>query len=354
MDPELDGYLAELQREGGTNMLLVAGLPAMGRVNGDLRPLPGPVLVPADVERLTSSLLRPDQEESLRSLREIDFSFSWRELSRVRANAFHQRGTLAVSLRPVPFEAPTFDQLGVPAAARALVQRRQGLILVTGPSGSGKSTTLAAMVDWLSRNRRLHIITVEDPIEYVHHHHLSAVVQREVGEDTVSFGQALRSALREDPDVLLVGEMRDVESIQAAVTFAETGHLVLATLHTNDAAQSIERVIDVFPAERQQLVRIQLASTLAGVIAQRLVPRAAGGVVAAFEVLVGTVAVANLVREGRTNQIRNSIVTGRREGMQTLEASLADLVAAGVITAEVALAQALHPRDLDRSAEPTP
>jgi twitching motility protein PilT len=226
---------------------------------------------------------------------------------------------------------------------------KQGLVFVTGPTGSGKSTTLASIIDWINTNRAVHIITVEDPIEYVHEHKRSAVNQREVGEDTETFAAALRSCLREDPDVILVGEMRDLESIRFALTLAETGHVVFATLHTNDTAQAVDRLIDVFPGDQQPQIRVQLASTLTGVVYQRLVPRIDGGMVAAYEVLTGTVPVRNLVKEGKASQLRNNIVMGMHDGMQTLEMSLTELVAAGVVSYEDAVARSLFPRDVKRS-----
>jgi twitching motility protein PilT len=227
----------------------------------------------------------------------------------------------------------------------------RGFVLVTGPTGSGKSTTLASIVDRINTNRACHILTIEDPVEYVHNHKMSAVSQREVGLDSPSFDRALRSALREDPDVLLIGEMRDIDSIQIALTMAETGHLVFATLHTNDAPQAIDRIIDVFPAWRQEQTRVQLASSLTAVIAQRLIPRISGGMVAAYEVLIATNPVRNLIREGRTNQLQNVMFTNTSEGMQTLENSLAKLIVDGVITYEDAMANTAHPKELVRTLE---
>ena len=260
----------------------------------------------------------------------------------------------------IPSKIPTFDELGLPEACLSLAHLPRGLILVTGPTGSGKSTTLAAVIDYINETRDVHVLTVEDPVEYVHDHKRSVINQREIGVDSDSFGRALRSALREDPDVLLVGEMRDLESIQIALTMAETGHLVFATLHTNDAATALDRVIDVFPADRQDQIRVQLAGCLSAVIAQRLVPRVDKGMVAAFEVLMATTAARNLVREGKTNQLRNVLVTGQgegmttgqRDGMQTLETSLGLLIRGGAISYEAALSVSLYPKDLARIAAP--
>jgi twitching motility protein PilT len=282
----------------------------------------------------------------------MDFSFSWRGDARIRGNAFRQRGAVAVALRMIPRTIPSFDELGTPDLVRRFAELKQGLVFVTGPTGSGKSTTLASIIDWINTNRAVHVITVEDPIEYVHQHKRSAVNQREVGEDTDSFASALRSCLREDPDVILVGEMRDLESIRFALTLAETGHVVFGTLHTNDTAQAVDRLIDVFPGDQQPQIRVQLASSLTGVIYQRLVPRIGGGMVAAYEVLYGNTPVRNLVKEGKSSQLRNQIVTGQRDGMQTLEMSLTELVGAGVVSYDEAVARSLYPRDVQRVTSP--
>ncbi|HML01723.1 MAG TPA: PilT/PilU family type 4a pilus ATPase, partial [Acidimicrobiales bacterium] len=274
---------------------------------------------------------------------------TWRDLARIRCNAFHQRETCAVAMRMIPFEIPGFQELGIPSVVKRLAMLPMGLVIVTGPTGSGKSTTLAAMIDYVNRFRRCHIVTIEDPIEYVHGNLHSAVSQREVGTDTDSFERALRSVLREDPDVLLVGEMRDLESIQTTLTIAETGHLVFTTLHTNDSAQTLDRIVDIFPADRRDQVQVQLSSTLEAVIYQRLVPRRGGGLVAAYEVLTANYAVQNLVREGKTRQLRNIIATHQSEGMQTLEMSLTELVQRGVIDYETALKVSLYPDDVART-----
>ena len=264
----------------------------------------------------------------------------------MRGNAFRQRGNTAIALRMIPRRVPTMRELGLPPVVGDFARRHQGLVLVTGPTGSGKSTTLAAVINQINTDRACHIITIEDPIEYEHEHRRAVVDQREVGTDTACFADALRSVLREDPDVLLVGEMRDQESIRFALTIAETGHLVFATLHTNDTAQSLARVIDVFPAEQQAQVRVQLAAALTGIVYQRLVPRVGGGLVAAFEVLVATLAVRNLIKEGKSNQLRNALVTGQREGMITLEQSLSALVAHGYVNYDDATVRSLYPQDV--------
>ncbi|MCA1710632.1 MAG: type IV pilus twitching motility protein PilT [Actinobacteria bacterium] len=300
------------------------------------------------MEKLIRSVLTPEQAATFDREHELDFSFTWDENARFRANAFLQRGSMALALRVIPYEIPTFAQLGLPAVVNSFVNAPQGLVLVTGPTGSGKSTTLASMIDYINQSRACHILTIEDPIEYVHRHKRSAVNQREVGEDTDSFPRALRAALREDPDVLLVGEMRDLETIQIALTIAETGHLVFATLHTNDTAQAVDRIVDVFPGDRQDQIRLQLSNSLSGILHQRLLPRVGGGRVAAFEVLVANTPVRNLIREGKSRQLRNSITTGQKEGMQTLEASLTSLVKQGLVTYEDAVARSIHTTDVHK------
>ncbi|MBI4729744.1 MAG: type IV pilus twitching motility protein PilT [Acidobacteria bacterium] len=343
----VDRYLEELSERGATDLLLTAGVPPLVRVDGALGPIEGvKPLRPEDTERIVLALLTEDLAEAFRRTKDVDFSFNWKGRARFRANAFVQRGSVGLSLRLIPYEIPSFGDLGLPAIAETFVQLPQGLILVTGPTGAGKSTTLASMIDYINEHRACHILTIEDPIEYVHRHRRSAVNQREIGEDSESFERALRAALREDPDVLLVGEMRDLETIQAAITIAETGHLVFATLHTNDAPQALDRIVDVFPAERQQQIRVQLANTLAGIVYQVLLPRTEGGRIAAFEILVATNAVRNLIKEGKTRQLRNQIMTGQREGMQTLEMALSDLVARGIVTHEDALTRSLYPGEI--------
>jgi twitching motility protein PilT len=339
--------LSALWRLGGTDLLLTAGASPLIRVDGSLRPADGEeVLTPEAVEAMARDLLEPRQWEVFDAGSEVDFSFSWRGDARIRGNAFHQRGHVAIALRMIPRTIPTFDELHLPAVVRGFGSLRQGLVFVTGPTGSGKSTTLAAIIDWVNTNRAVHVVTIEDPIEYVHDHKSSAISQREVGTDTASFEQALRSALREDPDVLLVGEMRDLESIRFALTLAETGHLVFATLHTNDTAQAIDRLIDVFPSDQQPQIRVQLANSLTAVVYQRLLPRIQGGMVAAYEVLVANSPVRNLVKEGKTNQLRNQLVTGQRDGMVTLETSLNILVRDGVLAYDEAVSRSLFPKEI--------
>jgi twitching motility protein PilT len=349
----IDAFLTTLWGSRATDLLLTAAAPPFMRIDGVLVPLPGTAsLTPDDTEHIVGTLLGDELVARLETEREVDFSFAWGADARFRANAFHQRGTIALALRLIPNQIPDFEELGLPPIFEQLVRLPQGLVLVTGPTGAGKSTTLASMIDTINQQRACHIITIEDPIEYVYEHKRSAIEQREVGIDTDSFARALRSAFREDPDVLLVGEMRDNETIQATLTLAETGHLVFATLHTNDAAQTLDRIVDVFPAEQQSQVRVQVASTLEAIVSQRLIPKAGGGQVAAFEVLTATYAVRNIVRDGRTNQLRNVIATGSQDGMQTLEASLSQLVARQLVTHEEAVTHTLHPNEV-RVATPT-
>ena len=351
-DPRVDRLLEALWELGATDLILTVGAPPLMRLNGDLQPVNGdrPLSNEDTEDMLNSILIGQHREPFTDESRELDFSFTWREKARVRGNAYRQRGNVGVALRLIPHDIPSFEWLGVPDAVQKWATLRRGLVFVTGPTGGGKSTTLAAIIDKINKSRRVHIITIEDPIEYVHNHALSAVDQREVGDDTSSFSDALRSALREDPDVLLVGEMRDLESIRFALTIAETGHLVFATLHTNDVAQAIDRVIDVFPSEQQPQIRVQLSNTLSGIAYQRLIPRTDGGLVAAFEVMVANSAVRNLVREGKTNQLRNVLVTGQQEGMQTLEMSLNHLITQEAITYDEALAVSLFPKELEKPA----
>ncbi|MDQ1463411.1 MAG: twitching motility protein PilT [Actinomycetota bacterium] len=343
----LEDFLVALWEHKGSDLLLTAGVPPLLRVDGDLRQMPDqPALSPEDTERLFLGMLTRRQTEEFAARKEIDFSFTWRDQARFRANGFRQRGSVAAALRMIPYQLPNFDDLRLPGTVRALTDLPQGLVLVTGPTGSGKSTTLAAMIDKINGSRACHILTIEDPIEYVHLHKVAAVNQREVGEDTDSFAQGLRSALREDPDVLLIGEMRDLETIQTALTIAETGHLVFATLHTNDTAQAVDRIVDVFPGDQQAQIRVQLANALAGIVYQRLLPRIGGGRVAAYEVMLATSAVRNLIREGKTRQLRNTVATSSREGMQTLEAALSELVSEGLVSYESAAAVSLHAHEL--------
>jgi twitching motility protein PilT len=343
----LEPFIDELLSMQGTDLHLTVGSRPLVRVDGSLRPVSDrSPLQAGDIERLADSVLTKELMERMESNLAVDFSFSWNDAARFRGNLFMQRGSMALALRWIPFDIPTFDDLRLPAYCSEMVKRHQGFVLLTGPTGSGKSTTLASMVDWINTNRPVHILTVEDPIEYVHEHKMGIVNQRELGIDVPSFADALRSGLREDPDVVVIGEMRDIETIHAALTIAETGHLVFATLHTNDTTQAIDRIVDVFSAEQQTQIKVQLAGALEAVIYQRLIPRIGGGRIAAFEVLTGSNPVRNLVREGRTRQLRNAITTGQKDMMQTLEMSLNELIRDGLITRGEAAIRSLYPQEL--------
>jgi len=343
----VDAYLEELWQRKGTDLLLTVGVPPLLRIDGSMLPADGAEVLDAErIEAIVMSLLPPAVLEEFEREKDADFSFTWQDRARLRANVFIQRGAIGLSLRLIPIEIPTFEDLGLPPVIERFVRVPRGLVLATGPTGAGKSTTLASMIDRINQERRCHIITIEDPIEYVHTHKLSAINQREVGIDTSSFVRGIRAALRADPDVLLVGEMRDLETIQTTLTMAETGHLVFGTLHTNDTSQAIDRLVDVFPTDRQAQIRVQLAASLTGIINQQLLPRVGGGQVAAFEILVATHATRSLIREGKSNQLRNVLLTGQGDGMQTLEASLSRLVADGVITYEDALSRTLFPKEI--------
>jgi twitching motility protein PilT len=348
----IDPWLQQLWDQGGSDLLLSGGSAPRIRVDGQLRPLEGaPILTGPQIDDIAHPLLTPGQIEIFQEMLDVDFAFSWADKARIRGSIFTQRGETALALRVIPARIPTFDDLGLPQAATWVAQQPRGFVLVTGPTGSGKSTTLAAIVDKINETRACHILTIEDPVEYVHNHKMSAVSQREVGLDSPSFDRALRSALREDPDVLLIGEMRDIDSIQIALTMAETGHLVFATLHTNDAPQAIDRIIDVFPAWRQEQTKVQLASSLSAIIAQRLIPKIGGGMVAAYEVLIATSPVRNLIREGRSNQLQNVMFTNTKEMMMTLESSLAAMISDGLVTYEDAMSVTAHPKELIRTLE---
>ena len=325
--------LEEIVRKNASDLHLQVGLPPMMRLDGVLAPFPGyNPLNAEEVEHLVFAILDDDQQKIRIKDKEFDFSFAFGDLGRFRVNAFHERGNLAASLRLIPNQIKTIAELGMPPVIQSFADFPRGLVLVTGPTGSGKSTTLAALIDKINSEKAQHIITIEDPIEFTHKSKRSAIVQREVHYDTYSFSAALRSSLRQDPDVVLIGEMRDLETISAAITIAETGHLVFATLHTNSAAQSIDRMIDVFPPHQQPQVRSQLANILQGICAQRLVPAIGGGRVVAAEVMVANPAIRNIIREGKTHQLDTVIQTGSDQGMQTMDRTLVKLVQSGVVT----------------------
>ncbi|MCU0724234.1 MAG: type IV pilus twitching motility protein PilT [Planctomycetes bacterium] len=333
---------------GASDAILTAGEPPVYRVLGNLRTdTSGERLSPEDTRRILYSLLRQHQVVRFEKERELDFSVALPGDRRFRANAFLQRGAVGAAFRRIPEKVPRLSELELPPALARLALSQQGLLLVTGPTGSGKTTTLAALVEEINQVRRAHIVTIEDPIEYLHHNCRSIIEQREVGEDTLSFAAALRHVLRQDPDVILVGEMRDLEAISTALTAAETGHLVLGTLHTNDCAQSVDRIVDVFPAAQQGQVRSQLAASLLAIFSQRLIPRSdRRGLIPASELLVATMAARAHIREDRLHQLTSVIETGGREGMHTLDQSLRDLFQTGRIPLEEALRYCRNPREL--------
>jgi len=340
--------LAETARLDASDLHIIAGFPPMLRISDQLHPVSRTtVLSPSQTEEYILSLCTPERKELFLANKELDFSISTPQ-GRFRANIYHQKGTVAGAFRHIPSTIRTIEALGLPKILYEFTKLRQGFVLVTGPTGEGKSTTLAAMIQHINETRGLHVITIEDPIEYVYPIGLSLISQREMHEDSHSWAIALRSALREDPDVVLVGEMRDYETIAAALTIAETGHLVFATLHTNSASQTVDRIIDVFPEGQQQQIRYQLANTLEGVVSQRLVPALSGGRLAICEVMTGIPSVRSIIRDGKTNQLDNVILTSSEYSMMTLEMSLAKAVTDGKISVEVASSYALRPEDLGR------
>jgi len=341
--------LLEVLERGASDLHLTAGAPPMVRVSGKLVPLDYPPLTSQVTREVVYSILTNDQRQRLETDWQIDLAYSIPGKARFRVNAFFQRAAISAALRLIPTSMPRLDSLGLPPVLEDFTRKPRGFVLVTGPTGSGKSTSLAAMLDLINDTRAEHILTIEDPIEFLHPHKKCIVNQRELGGDAKSFSTALKSALREDPDVILVGEMRDLETISTALTAAETGHLVFATLHTQDTAQTVDRVVDVFPPEQQHQVRVQLSVALQGIVTQQLLSRADGnGRVCATEVLVPTPAVRNLIREGKTHQIYSALQTGVSHGMQTMDTALADLVRRNLITRELAEARSGSPEELRR------
>jgi twitching motility protein PilT len=335
---EINELLAKTLEAKASDLHLTSALPPMMRIYGNLCPFGAEKMRPEDIERMCYSVMSQAQRNTFEQRGEVDLSYSLPGVGRFRVNIFRQRNSLCGAFRALMVEAPTFEQLKLPPIIGELALKPRGLVLVTGPTGSGKSTTLASMVRYINSNRSCHILTLEEPIEYLHRHGKSMINQREVGEDTRSFANGLRAALREDPDVILVGEMRDLETISIAISASETGHLVLSTLHTTGASQTVDRIIDVFPPHQQQQIRVQLGGVLQGVISQQLVPLASGeGRVAALEILIATDAVRNLIREGKTYQIPNMIQTGLRTGMTTMDFSLYKLVREKQITVDEAM-----------------
>ena len=347
----IENLLEECVRTKASDLHLQVGLPPILRIDGALQPVSGyNAIDEATIEKLVFATLEEDQKQILIKDKEFDYSFSFGDLGRFRVNAFHEKGNLAAAFRLIPNTIQTINELGMPAVVSSFADFPRGLVLVTGPTGSGKSTTLAALVDKINSEKACHIITIEDPIEFTHKSKRSVVVQREVHYDTYSFSAALRSALREDPDVVLIGEMRDLETISAAITIAETGHLVFATLHTNSASQSIDRMIDVFPPHQQPQVRSQLSNILMAICAQRLVPAIGGGRVVAAEILMANPAVRSVIREGKTHQLDTIIQTGADQGMQTMDRTLVKLIQTGVITHDAAREYAVDLQEFERLA----
>jgi twitching motility protein PilT len=347
---DLAELLLDVLARRASDLHVAAGSHPRVRVRGRLVELTDyPRLMPADTREIVYSILTNDQRQRLETNWQLDFAYSIPGTARFRVNAYFQRAAIGAAFRLIPFEIQNIDSLGLPSVIHDLARKPRGFVLVTGPTGSGKSTTLAAMIDEINRSREEHIMTIEDPIEFLHSHQRCIVNQRELGSDAQTFSDALRAALRQDPDVILVGEMRDLETIHTALQAAETGHLVFATLHTQDAPQTIDRIIDVFPAEQQGQVRAQLSVALQGVVTQQLLPTADGsGRVAACEVLIPTPAVRNLIREGKTHQIYSVMQTGSQSGMQTMDAALAALVRQGTITPKVAEERSSTPEELRR------
>ncbi|HUV47193.1 MAG TPA: type IV pilus twitching motility protein PilT [Candidatus Bathyarchaeia archaeon] len=347
--PQLEQLLAVTIQSNASDLHLLVGAAPILRVDGDLLPIPQQALLTNEVvKELVFMMLTPQQKEILLTNKEIDFSYEFEGKARFRINAYFERNNLAVALRLIPMRIKPLEELNLPRICHRFTQLKAGFILVTGPTGHGKSSTLAAIIEEINQTRKEHIITIEDPIEYVYRNAKSIISQRELGHDTLSWSVALRSALREDPDVVLVGEMRDYETIAAALTIAETGHLVFATLHTNSAAQTIDRIVDVFPEHQQAQVRMQLSNSLESVLSQRLIPAIEGGRLPATEVLLATPAVRSTIREGKTHLIDNIIQTSQELGMLSLEKSLADWVRAGKISQEVATSWCLRPEELMR------
>lgn len=345
----IEMLLQEVIDKRASDLHLQVGIPPILRIDGKLTPISSyPALDTAAVEQLVFNVLDSEQKQILLKDKEFDFSFAFGDLGRFRVNAFHERGNIAAAMRLIPSTIPTLSELGLPAIVSEFANLPRGLVLVTGPTGSGKSTTLAAILDQINSERSVHILTIEDPIEFTHRSKQSVITQREVHYDTYSFSTALRSALREDPDVILIGEMRDIETISAAVTIAETGHLVFATLHTNSASQSIDRMVNVFPPHQQTQIKSQLSNVLQAICSQRLVPAIGGGRICATEILVTTPAVRNIIREGKSHQLDATIQTGSREGMQSMDRTLVDLIQSGQISYDEARNFAVDSENLNR------
>ncbi len=347
-DSHLDDILRMAMERKASDIHITAGLPPMVRVDGELAPLPFLPLQPSDTRRLIFETLTDEQIEKLENTHELDFGYGVKALARFRFNVYMQRSSYAGALRAIPTKIPSFEELGLPMVIREISKRSSGLILVTGPTGSGKSTTIASMIDDINTNRTSHIMTIEDPIEYLHQHKRCMINQREMHSDTYSFHNSLRAVLREDPDIILVGELRDLETIEAALTLAETGHLVFGTLHTRNAPSTIDRIIDVFPSDQQAQIRVLLGNTLEGVISQQLLPRLGGGRKASLEIMLGSPAIKNLIREGKTHQMYSVLETSAQVGMQTMDRSLSDLFKNGYCSYEECLMRAVDKENFSR------
>ena len=348
MPPTLNAMLKTMVEQGGSDLHITTNSPPQVRVDGVLKPLNLPPLTPTETKQIAYSILTDNQKHRLEEDLELDFSFGIKGLARFRANVFHQRGAIAAAFRQIPYEIRSFRELGLPTVVEKICEKPRGLVLVTGPTGSGKSTTLAAMLDKVNRERAEHIVTIEDPVEYLHSHKKCIVNQRELHADTHSFANALRSALRQDPDVVLIGEVRDFETVESALRIAETGHLTFATLHTNSAAQTINRIVDIFPAHQQGQIRVQLSFVLEGILCQSLLPRATGkGRALAMEILVPNAAIRNLIREDKVHQIYGMMQTGQAKyGMQTFNQALAALYFKRAISLQTALNRSSYPEEL--------
>lgn len=350
-DVHLDDILKQAMERKASDIHITVGLPPMVRVDGEITSLPYVPVTQQDARRLIYECLTDEQIEKLESTHELDFGYGVKGLARFRFNVYMQRTSYAAALRAIPTKIPSFDDLGLPGVIREISKRASGLILVTGPTGSGKSTTIASMIDDINSIRTSHIMTIEDPIEYLHQHKKCMVNQREMHSDTYSFHNALRAVLREDPDIILVGELRDLETIEAALTLAETGHLVFATLHTRNAPSTVDRIVDVFPSDQQAQIRVLLGNTLEGVVSQQLLPRLGGGRKASLEIMLGTPAIKNLIREGKTHQMYSVIETSSQLGMQTMDRSLADLFKNGYCSYEECLLRAVDKETFARLAK---
>jgi twitching motility protein PilT len=348
-DAHIDDLLRLIVEKGGSDLHMSVGVPPIIRVDGQLLPTNYEKLNPQDSQRMIYDILTDEQIQRFETNYELDFSYQLAKLSRFRVNVFRQKGNVGFVMRVIASRVPTLSDLQLPPVIEELTRLPRGLILVTGPTGSGKSTSLAAMINQINTEQSVHVLTIEDPVEYLHQHRFSIINQREVGQDTKSFANALRAALREDPDVILVGEMRDLETMQMAVSAAETGHLVFATLHTNSAATSVERIVDSFPAGQQEQVRLQLSNNLQAIVCQQLLPRAnQPGRVCAMEIMTASPAVRNLIREGKAHQITSMIQTSANLGMQTMDQALRDLYLRGTITFELAMERAMNPTELEK------